>query len=131
MNDGNQSAQACVEPVRNMLEQTDGLICGVVATSDGFPVHEQASEQWELSASRLAAMASSGHAMGDSVAQEFTETECQDVIINSGRVTVVFLAVPSRKQSLILCAAAEKSVNLATLLVAARTCAREVAEAIA
>lgn len=118
----------CEQAVAEVMADTDGVILAMVATVDGFPVAACSAPGWDIPANRLAAMASSGHALGDSVAGELTKTSCENVIIDADRLSIVFLAVPEfRDPRLLLGLAARKTTSLGTVIYSAGACARRIA----
>lgn len=113
----------------NAVGGTSGMIMDVIATVDGFVVASSLARGWEVNVSRIAAMASSGHALGDAIAKELANGVCDDVIISTDQFIIVFLAVPDvLDPPLILGAAATKEMNLGTVLYSARACTRRIAE---
>lgn len=120
----------CQSALRKMLAETNGIVFSLVATVDGFEIASEATSGWDIAVDRIAAMASSGHALGDTVARELTAKNCNNVIIDADKLSVVFLAVPEfDNPPLILGAAATKSESLGTVLYAARNCVRQIGKA--
>jgi predicted regulator of Ras-like GTPase activity (Roadblock/LC7/MglB family) len=116
--------------IEEAMSEESGIIFGMVATVDGFEVASITDPNWDIPANRLAAMASSGHALGDTVAKELTSTECQNIIIDAYRLSIIFLAIPGYKDPpLILGVAATKNASLGSVLYTAERCAKRVGEA--
>ena len=120
-----------VEQCRDTLEQamaeTDGTVFALLATVDGLAVASSTAPGWDIAAERVAAMASSGHALGDTLAGEIGADDCNGVIIPTDRLSVVFLAVPDvAAPPLILGLAATAQESLGSVLFAARSCAHAI-----
>lgn len=121
--------EICEEELQAAVLENDGIIFAMIATIDGFDVASATATGWDISANRLAAMASSGHALGDTVAGELTDTRCSNVIIDTERLSIVFLAVPEvEKPPLLVGVAATKSASLGTVLYGAGRCARQLSD---
>ena len=120
-------APAAVDSCRVILEQAmadnGGVVFALLATVDGMAVTWATAPGWDVTAERVAAMASSGHALGDTLAGEIGAEQCNGVIIPTDRLSVVFLAVPdSSDPPLILGLAATSQESLGSVLHAARSC---------
>lgn len=122
-----------IDQCRNTLEQamadSDGVVFALLATVDGLAVASVTAPGWDIAAERVAAMASSGHALGDTLAGEIGAPGCNGVIIPTDRLSVVFLAVPGIDDPpLILGIAATAQESLGSVLFAARSCAQTIRE---
>lgn len=116
--------------IEEAMAEESGIIFGLVATVDGFEMASITDPNWDIPANRLAAMASSGHALGDTVAKELTSTECQNIIIDAYRLSIIFLAIPGYEDPpLILGVAATKNASLGSVLYTAERCAKRIGEA--
>jgi len=119
----------CEQQLTELVEDTDGAVFAMIATVDGFPVSSTSAQGWDIPVNRMAAMASSGHALGNSVSGEIGSAECENVIIDADRLSVVFLAVPKLDNPpLILVAAAKKSASLGTVLYGSKRCAQRIGD---
>lgn len=124
-------ATKCKESLEEMMAETNGMILGMIATSDGFVVASVTAPGREVDASRIAAMASSGHALGETVANELAHGKCNNVIIDTDQLSIVFLSVPDTVEPpLILGVAATKSVSLGTVIYGAKNCTKHLAESV-
>lgn len=122
-------AGECRAILEEAIAETNGMIMAMVATVDGFVVASRTAPGRDVNAGRMAAMASSGHALGETVANELVHGKCNNVIIDTDQLSIVFLAVPrSVDPPLILGVAATKSVSLGTVLFGAKQCAERVGE---
>ena len=108
-----------------LKESVPGLITACVATRDGFEI---ARLHIDNDQRKLAAMASSMHALGDALAAEATLGECLNVIIEGSTGKAVMLTVPDAGQDKVLVAAASAETNLAILLISTRNCCAKLAE---
>lgn len=128
---GSALVAECTESLDNMLAETNGMIMGMIATSDGFVVASVTAPGWNVDPNRIAAMASSGHALGETVANELAHGKCNNVIIDTDQLSIVFLSVPDTEDSpLILGVAATKSVSLGTVLYGAKQCTKRISETV-
>jgi len=115
--------------LKTAMKETPEIIFAMVATVDGFEVVSQSAEGWAISNNRVAAMASSGHALGETVANELTNAACQSVIIDADRLSIVFLSIPHlRDPPLIMGLAATKSASLGSVIYSANRCAQRIGE---
>lgn len=120
-------AARCEAHLAELMDETEGMVFAMIATVDGFAVASATAQGWDLPANRIAAMASSGHALGDSVAGEFGRAACESVIIDADRVSVIFLAIPELTEPpLLLGVGARKSASLGSVLYGATRCARQI-----
>ncbi len=94
------------------------LSTACVATRDGFEIARLESDNDQR---KLAAMASSMHALGDAIAAEASLGACRNVIIEGSAGKAVMLTIPD--------AAASSDTNLAMLLISSRTCCEQLAAA--
>ncbi len=121
----------CNEALEEMLEETNGMIMGMIATSDGFVVASVTAQGRSVDPNRIAAMASSGHALGETVANELAHGKCNNVIIDTDQLSIVFLSVPETQDPpLILGVAATKSVTLGSVLYGAKICTKRITESV-
>lgn len=113
---------------RALLQLKDSvpdLSTACVATRDGFEIarlHSSGGDQ-----RKLAAMASSMHALGDAIAEETSLGECRNVTIEGSTGKAVMLTVPDAKANKVLIAAASSDTNLAMLLIVSRACCEQLA----
>ncbi len=111
------------------IKETPEIVFAMVATVDGFEVASQMASGWDIASSRVAAMASSGHALGETVANELTNAACQSVIIDADRLSIVFLSIPHLEEPpLIMGVAATKSASLGSVLYSANRCAARIGD---
>lgn len=114
---------------RALLQLKDSvpdLSTACVATRDGFEIARLESDSDQR---KLAAMASSMHALGDAIAAEASLGACRNVIIEGSAGKAVMLTVPDAASNKVLIAAASSDTNLAMLLISSRTCCEQLAAA--
>lgn len=112
---------------RALLQLKDSvpdLNTACVATRDGFEI---ARLHGDSDQRKLAAMASSMHALGDAIAEEAGLGDCLNVIIEGSTGKAVMLTVPDAAANKVLIAAASSDTNLAMLLIASRACCGQLA----
>lgn len=102
------------------------LSTACVATRDGFEIARLESDNDQR---KLAAMASSMHALGDAIAAEASLGACRNVIIEGSAGKAVMLTIPDAAANKVLIAAASSDTNLAILLISSRTCCEQLAAA--
>lgn len=102
------------------------LSTACVATRDGFEIARLESDNDQR---KLAAMASSMHALGDAIAAEASLGACRNVIIEGSAGKAVMLTIPDAAANKVLIAAASSDTNLAMLLISSRTCCEQLAAA--
>lgn len=117
----------CIKALNATMMETKGIVFALVATVDGFEIASQAASGWSIQANRIAAMASSGHALGDTMAKELTAKKCKNVIIDADNLNIVFLEIPNfNHPPLILGIVATKTDSLGTILFGANQCAQRI-----
>lgn len=109
-----------------LKESVSDLSIACVATRDGFEIARLSSDSDQR---KLAAMASSMHALGDAIAAEAALGVCRNVIIEGSSGKAVMLTVPDAAANKVLIAAASSDTNLAMLLISSRTCCEQLAAA--
>ncbi|MGB7651594.1 MAG: roadblock/LC7 domain-containing protein [Gallionella sp.] len=100
------------------------LSTACVATRDGFEIARLDTDNDQR---KLAAMASSMHALGDAIAAEASLGACRNVIIEGSAGKAVMLTIPDAAANKVLIAAASSDTNLAMLLISSRTCCEQLA----
>ena len=100
------------------------LMTACVATRDGFEITQLKGLADQR---KLAAMASSMHALGDAISVEVALGVCRNVIVEGGDGRAVMLSVPYYSYNKVLIAAASSETNLALLLISTRDCCTQLA----
>lgn len=114
------------EPALNQLQaRVPEIFTACIATRDGFEIARLTGKKDQR---KLAAMASSMHALGDAIAAETTLGECINVIIEGKFGKAVMLSIPEESNNKVLIAAANLDVNLALLLLSSRSCCEQLAK---
>jgi uncharacterized protein len=97
------------------------LLEAVISTEDGFELAAIGSTA--ESAARIAAMTSSMHALGETMAVETALGECHSVVVETDRGKVVIMRIDNADASLRLTVVARNNALLGAVLFAARACA--------
>jgi uncharacterized protein len=119
----------CTEGLRQLISETPGAESACLATGDGFEIAAVLGAG--TSASRIAAMMSSMHALGSAVTAELKMKECRSVIVDGESGTFVVVRVPSQFAELTLAVTCGKRGTIGGILFAARQHARWIDERIA
>ncbi|HEX2493459.1 MAG TPA: roadblock/LC7 domain-containing protein [Steroidobacter sp.] len=95
---------AMLQELKALTSKNPGLLAAQVCTVDGFEV--VAAHRSEESRRRLAAMASSIHALGCAIVQEVSLGSYQNLVLEGSNGTVLMMAVPNCNGALLLTAVA-------------------------
>jgi predicted regulator of Ras-like GTPase activity (Roadblock/LC7/MglB family) len=101
------------------------ILC--VATVDGFEVTSY-SDGIVGSHGRVAAIASSMHALGNVINTEVGLGECQNVFVEGTMGKAILLAIPDKENNKVLIVSARSGTNLGMLLTTAKICCQNLAE---
>ncbi len=101
------------------------ILC--VATVDGFEVTSY-SDGIVGSHGRVAAIASSMHALGNVINTEVGLGDCQNVFVEGTMGKAILLAIPDAENNKVLIVSARASTNLGMLLTTAKICCQNLAE---
>jgi len=121
-------ADVCRKFLDQLAAEQKGILAALIASTDGFNLAAISSE---ISEERLAAMASSMHALGDQIASETKLKKCQDVLIEADMGKVLMVNIPNAKEDLILTVVANEAMTFGMLLYACRECAEKISTALA
>ena len=116
----------CIDALRQLVSDTPGVESACLVTGDGFEI--AAALNKGSSASRLAAMTSSMHALGSAVTGELKLKECKSVIVDGETGTVVMVRVPSNHAEMMLAVTCGKRGTIGGILFAAKQHARWIDE---
>ncbi len=116
----------CSEALRQLVTETPGVEDACLVTGDGFEIASALNKS--ASASRLAAMTSSMHALGSAITGELKLKECKSVIVDGEIGTIVVVRVPSRHAEMMLAVTCGKRGTIGGVLFAARQHARWIDE---
>jgi hypothetical protein len=112
----------------NRLEALSNELAGassiVISSTDGFEFAMAGTNH--LAVSKLAAMCSSMHALGDAVAREANYKDCRNVMIESTTGNIVMMAIADA--DLVLLAISESRTLFGTLLHSCRRASQEISE---
>lgn len=97
----------------------------VISTEDGFEVAARGSSA--ESAAKIAAMTSSMHALGETMAGETGLGDCQSVVVETAAGKVVIMRIDNADANLRLTVVARHTALLGSVLFAARQCAQRTA----
>lgn len=101
------------------------FIEAVISTEDGFDVAARGSSA--ESAAKIAAMTSSLHALGETMANETGLGDCRSVVVDTAAGKVVIMRIDNADANLRLTVVARHTALLGSVLFAARQCAQRVA----
>ena len=115
----------CRAALARLLERAGGAYASVLATVDGQPVAQVATEEGRPA--RVAAIIGSLCALGETLSKEINQHTCRNVLIetDAGFSVVQRLSAPADR--LILMTASNRETNLGVLLTHSRTCAAAIA----
>ncbi|WP_182687614.1 roadblock/LC7 domain-containing protein [Marilutibacter spongiae] len=109
------------------LQATQGVMHTVMATADGRAIAHAARANVELVPARIAAIASSLLALGESFSRETLHSPAGYTSIASEQGSIVIVRVPSSKGAYTLCLSADRSETFAMALRFALDAASELA----
>lgn len=113
--------------VHELVTELDGVYCAQVATIDGFEVAQ--AQRQEVSASRLAAMASSLAALGAEMSREVRIGESRGVILEADQGYAVTQIVPRDDGGLVVSLLADRRAMLGMVMLRAAACGKSLAAA--
>lgn len=116
----------CRDQLRTLLSSADGADSAAIVSGDGFEIASQLHDS--VSASRVAAMTSSLHALALAASSELALGANRSVVVESEQGTLLVLRVPSAQSELLLTVIARSSAVLGAVLFAARRCVGTIAE---
>jgi len=117
-------ARLCQRYLQEFADATPGIHNATIATADGFEVAQ--IQNPSLSASRMAAMSSSLHALGNAVVQEAMLARCQNIIIEADAGKILLMAIPGLDDNLVLNVIADSDMLLGQLLWACGKCCERI-----
>jgi uncharacterized protein len=116
---------ACIAALKQLLASVSGSYASVLATIDGKPVAHAANEEWRPV--RVAAIAGSLCALGETMCKELNQRGCRNVMIETDQGVSVVQRLPEPASRLILLTSCNRETNLGTLLTYTRSCANAIA----
>jgi uncharacterized protein len=114
-------AAVCQRQLDLMLSEAVDVRGALIATSDGFELARAPLDDTTISASKLAAMASSIFALGEATVREVQLTHCRNVLVDAGDGRLLLLSIPTRDFSMVMCVYGKQQSTLGYLLAIART----------
>lgn len=115
----------CIETIETLVSTTAGVGSAAVVTGDGFEVASMLRA--DISADRLAAMASSLLALSEAIAKELVKQPCRNVIVEAKGGSLVTIRIPSRQHELLISVLCNEASSLGSVLYATRDAARRLA----
>jgi uncharacterized protein len=116
--------QAFSTSLNELKQNIPDILTACITTRDGFEIARLAGDSNQR---KLAAMASSMHALGDAIAAEAELGACLNVIIEGRAGKAVMLTIPDAAGNKVLIAASSVETNLAMLLISSRNCCEKLA----
>jgi uncharacterized protein len=116
----------CQDSLRQLVAGTHGVESACLVTGDGFEITSALREG--VSASKLAAMTSSMHALGSAISIELKMKECRSVIIDSESGTIVMVRLPATQAEMMLAVTCGKTGTVGGVLFAAKQHARGISD---
>lgn len=113
------------EELARLARAVPDFIEAVISTEDGFEVAANGSSPG--SAAKIAAMTSSMHALGETMAGETSLGDCSSVIVETAGGKVVIMRIDNADANLRLTVVAKHTALLGSVLFAARACAARAA----
>lgn len=111
-----------------LKSDTPGVNTAVLATADGFEVASVHAEAGQ-SGDKLAAIASSIHALGTAIAKETGVAPCKDVTVEGEKGVILLIEIPDVRNGLLLAVVAGEGAMLGHLLWASKASAGRLARA--
>lgn len=113
-------AAVCQRQLELLLADASDVRGALIATMDGFELARAPLDDTTISASKLAAMASSILALGEATVREVHLSHCRNVLVDAGDGRLLLLSIPARDFSLVMCVYGAAQATLGYLLAIAR-----------